>query len=979
MYVQAFYDKNLDKVLISERLDDGRRVLNSYKPVYEFYIPDSEYGEYTSIYGERCKKLTFDNGWEFYKARKQYKELGVKTFEAYFNIINKTIYKHYKDCKVPNLHKSFIDIEVDRAGYEYLTVKQLIDKACCPINAISLYNNWQDKLYTLMLCPETLKFEEAKAICDKFENCYLFEQESNLLKVMIGLLEDMDCISSWNGSFFDYPYIVRRIENVLGVGESKALCLWDVIPIQIEKKNDFGETSIGYDFAGKWFSDYIELYKKHERGKKESYSLNSIAELELGEEKVQHDESLEDMYRYRYEDFIKYNRQDTMLVKRLDDKLKYIDSHNVQAHDIPCQLEQTMGTVGAGDQSIINEAHLNNEIVPDKVEGLNPEFNSIIPPGAYCADPIVKGLVEWVFSFDMNSLYPTTIRTLNMSPETIIGQVQLSITLPKLYRKMEENNIYKNKAERIPDWGELWGGLWATDEYNEIMNQTDTILSLKMNNGEVHTLTAKQIYDIIFSENSNIGISAFGTLFRTDKDGLIPNIFSKWYGQRKEFKKQMFKYEAMLTGVKIEDNDLLSKLSNIQYQELKDIQVYDVNKLQELVDNKDIDGIKQFIKDNNLYIENGIILPKDEKQKNYLESMVNEYDLKQYIKKIQLNSMYGLLLNSSSIFYDFRLGASTTMSGRQVVKHLTAKANELLCGKYEAIGYCAQYNDTDSVYCYVKNEAFQQTHPDFDFTFDNVKKLSDEVTDKINESFPQKMKDIFHCTDKAAELQKAAKEVVATKGLFISKKRYALGVIEHDGFIVGTSDNPEMKIMGIQVKRSDTPQIVRSVLKKMLSSLLTTGNTDDLQKILKNFKKNDWQKLKPWQKGKPSAVNKLTFYTKEYQKTGKCSVGQVMASINWNNMIDMMGDKKSPKILDGAKVIVCKLKEGNVYNMNSIALPIDLNIIPQWFKDLPFDEQKMAGSVVNKTIESIFGVLNIDLSLDNLDDPFEDSDFIITF
>ena len=95
-------------------------------------------------------------------------------------------------------------------------------------------------------------------------------------------------------------------------------------------------------------------------------------------------------------------------------------------------------------------------------------------------------------------------------------------------------------------------------------------------------------------------------------------------------------------------------------------------------------------------VENGIILPKDEKQKNYLESMVSEYDLKQYIKKIQLNSMYGLLLNSSSVFYDFRLGASTTMSGRQVVKHLTAKANELLCGKYEAIGYCAQYNDTDS-------------------------------------------------------------------------------------------------------------------------------------------------------------------------------------------------------------------------------------------------------------------------------------------
>lgn len=979
MFVQGYYDRVRDKVLVSERLDNGKRILNEFAPIYEFYVEDSEYGEYTSIYGERCKKLTAHNKNEWFMLKKQYE--GVKTFEKNFNIVNKVLYKNYKDAGVPKLHKSFIDIEVDRAGFEYLTVKELIEKACCPINAVSVYNDWEDKLYTFMLCPETLKWEEAREICGKFDNCILFESESELLPCLIGVLDDMDTLAGWNTNNFDYPYITRRIENILGQGQSAGLCLWGVEPKCMEKKGDFGERHLEYEFVGKWFADYLLLYKKHERGKKESYKLDSIAELELGENKVQHEESLEDMYRNRYEDFIRYNRQDTMLVKRLDDKLKYIDAHNVQAHDIPCTLEQTMGTVAAGDQSIINEAHNNNEIVPDKIDGVNPEFNGVVPPGAYCADPIIKGLVEWIFSFDMNSLYPTTIRTLNMSPETIIGQVELSITLPKLYQRMEEENIYKNKAERIPDWGELWGGLWAVDEYNEILNQTDTLLTLKFINGEKHTLTAKQIYNIIFNNNSNIGLSAFGTLFRTDKDGLIPNIFTKWYGQRKEFKKLMFKYESMLNGIKVEDENLLKELSNIQYQKIKDTKEYNVNKLQELVNNKDINYIKEFIKDNNLCIENGIILPKDKKQKNYLESMVNEYDLKQYIKKIQLNSMYGLLLNSSSTFYDFRLGASTTMSGRQVVKHLTAKANELLCGKYEAIGYCAQYNDTDSVYCYVKNEAFERTHPNFEFTFDNVKKLSDEVAEGINQSFPQKMKDIFHCTEKASELQKAAKEVVAGKGLFIAKKRYALGVLEHDGFIVGTDDNPEMKIMGIQVKRSDTPTIVRNLLKNMLKSLLTTGNTDNLQKILKDFKQTDWQNLKPWQKGTPKAVNKLTFYTNEYNKTGKCTVGHVMGAINWNNLIAMNNDRKSPKIKDGDKVIVCKMKDGNIYNMKSVAYPIDLNILPKWFKELPFDEQKMSGSVVDKTIESVFGVLGIDLSLDSIqeDMPEEIANFIQTY
>ena len=144
----------------------------------------------------------------------------------------------------------------------------------------------------------------------------------------------------------------------------------------------------------------------------------------------------------------------------------------------------------------------------------------------------------------------------------MVAQVQLNITLPRLWKKIEEEKLWKNVKERKPDWGAAWGGLWAVDEYWEIKNQTNTVLTLQFVEGGEIQKTAKEIYDIIFADNSNLNISAFGTIYRTDKKGLIPSILGKWFGQRKEYKKEMFKYEAMATGVQIEDEKLLKLLES---------------------------------------------------------------------------------------------------------------------------------------------------------------------------------------------------------------------------------------------------------------------------------------------------------------------------------------------------------------------------------------------------------------------------------
>jgi hypothetical protein len=128
---------------------------------------------------------------------------------------------------------------------------------------------------------------------------------------------------------------------------------------------------------------------------------------------------------------------------------------------------------------------------------------------------------------------------------------------------------------------------------------------------------------------------------------------------------------------------------------------------------------------------------------------------------------------------------------------------------------------------------------------------------------------------------------------------------------------------------------------------------------IKDFK-HTLSEQESWTKGSPKSVNNLTNHTNNWKKTGKCGVGHAMAAINWNYLREMNGDNYSMKIIDGMKIVVCKLKP-NALKMNSIAYPTDELRLPQWFKDLPFDDNEMENSLVNDKIDNLLGVLNWDL------------------
>jgi hypothetical protein len=205
---------------------------------------------------------------------------------------------------------------------------------------------------------------------------------------------------------------------------------------------------------------------------------------------------------------------------------------------------------------------------------------------------------------------------------------------------------------------------------------------------------------------------------------------------------------------------------------------------------------------------------------------------------------------------------------------------------------------------------------------------------------------------------KAGRELVAEKGLFIKKKRYAVLIYDLEGKRLDVDGKPgKVKAMGLDLKRSDTPKFVQDFLSEILLDVLTGAEREAIIEKVRNFKL-EFKELPAWQKGTPKRVNNLTKYTAAELKEGRANMpGHVRAAMNWNNLKRIYQDNYSTAIVDGMKTIVCKLRD-NPLGYTSVGYPTDVAHIPQWFKDLPFDDGLMETTIVDQKVENLLGVLN---------------------
>jgi hypothetical protein len=288
--------------------------------------------------------------------------------------------------------------------------------------------------------------------------------------------------------------------------------------------------------------------------------------------------------------------------------------------------------------------------------------------------------------------------------------------------------------------------------------------------------------------------------------------------------------------------------------------------------------------------------------------------------------------------------------------------NESVTGDYNHEGPAIVYGDTDS--CYFT--AYPALKPQIDsgeLTWDKETciGLYDGIADQANESFPAFMEKAFHAPRKNGAIIKAGRELIGDRSIFITKKRYAINIFDKEG---KRKDKDgalgDIKAMGLDLKRADTPKYVQEFLMDVLEMVLQRGkNREEVIERVKEFKRVLVEQ-DSWTKGSPKSVNNLTKHTQVFEKTGKCGVGHARAAINWNYLRRMNGDNYSQQIVDGMKIIVCKLKP-NPLGFNSIAYPVDELRLPTWFKELPFDDGAMESTLVDEKVDNLLGVLNWDI------------------
>jgi DNA polymerase elongation subunit (family B) len=858
----------------------GIRKYQEYPANYVFYYDDNR-GKFKSIYGTPVSRFSTRNNKEFRKEVRMHS--GKQLYESDINPIFRCLEENYKDQNAPEIHTAFFDIEVDfHKDRGFSPVEDPFNA----ITAISVYLNWLDQLVTLAVPPKHLSMETAQELVAEFENTILFEKEEDMLKMFLDLIDDADVLSGWNSEGYDIPYTVNRITRVLSKDDTRKFCLWGQFPKKRVFER-FGAEQETYDLVGRVHMDYMQLYRKYTYEERHSYSLDAISEYELGERKTQFEGTLDQLYNQHFRTFIEYNRQDTALLDKLDKKLRFLELASELAHANTVLLQTTMGAVAVTEQAIINEAHEQGVVVPNRKQRLDSEDNQAA--GAYVAYPR-KGIHEWVGSVDINSLYPSAIRAMNMGPETIVGQLRQTMT---------DRFIKDRMAKNGGKFAEAWEGVFAALEYTSVMNnEIGTEITIDWQDGTESTHSAAEVWSVIFDSHQPWILTANGTILSYEKKGIIPGLLERWYAERKEMQA----------------------------------------KKKDATDPKDIAF----------------------------------WDKRQLVKKINLNSLYGAILNPGCRFFDKRIGQSTTLTGRSIAKHMDAYLNECITGEYDHVGAAVIYGDTDS--CYFSAWPALKAEVEegrMEWSKETCIALYDSLADQVNESFPGFMEQAFHCPRDMGSLIKCGRETVADRGLFITKKRYAVNAVDIEGKRLDVDGKiGKTKATGLDLKRSDTPKVIQEFLLEILNKLLAGAQRDELIEHIRAFK-YEFKERPGWEKGSPKRVNNLTMYGAKEAKEGKANMpGHVRAALNWNNLKRMNGDNYSMQIVDGMKTIVCKLKS-NALGWTSIGYPTDEQRLPQWFTELPFDDSLMEATVVDGKVDNLLGVLDWDLaSATNTDNTF---------
>ena len=781
MYQAIHYEKRKNKIHL---WDDRKGHL--IIPFKKYAYVKNQTGLHFTLDGDKVKKVyDWDND-------------DPNLFESDVPILTRFLVDQYTDSDdvSEGIRTLFFDIEV-----EVVDGFPDVMKANEKITSIAFYDELTEKYFCYTL-DEQRKLQNYEKDDEVVE---LFQSEYELLTKFYQKYVEISphILSGWNSEFFDIPYLYNRSVNVLGKSVADMLSpIRDVMYSEYKKK---------HTIAGVSSLDYLTLYRKFSPNQQSSYRLDYIGELEIGMKKIEYQGTLNDLYEKDLDKFIEYNIRDVRILVELDKKLDFINIARGIAHLGHVPYEDVMMSSRYLEGAILVYLKKIGVVAPNKPPRPKKMDDGDKFAGAYVQPP-QRGRHDWVYDLDITSMYPSVIRSLNISPETKVGKIEG----------------------------------WNAEEFlKKDLQKTYTLCN--RNGKEIDKISNTDLGDYL--ENTGLSIASNGVMYRTDKQGLIPALLTKWFNERVEMRKLVKKFN-----------------------------------------------------------EEG-----DKEKESY-------FDRRQYLQKILLNSLYGVLGLPVFRFYDLDNAEATTLTGQALIKFSKKITNHFYNTELGTDDDFVIYIDTDSIFAsavpLIKKRYPNEKLSEVMMT-QRIMEICGEVQDYLNNSYNYFSKKFLN-VDVDKHVFDIKQEVVATTGLFITKKRYGLHIINDAGRKVNT-----IHVKGLDTVRSNFAVAMKELLGQVLSDILAKVPKEQIDERISKFKRN-MNMLHYDVMANPIGVKGIGKYEVKdddspFSTYKKGAPVHVKAAINYNSLLQHWYEgRKYEKIGNGNKIKWVYLKD-NEFGFDTIA------------------------------------------------------------
>ena len=416
------------------------------------------------------------------------------------NIHTKFLIDKYGDDDTPSVtHREvFFDIEIEMGG---ALTPEYIKQAPKPVTSIAWWDRQVDE-WKIIIVDKERKLEHT--VDSQGREVIPVSRETDLLDKFISMMEEIqpDILIGYNSDYFDIPYLYYRIKNTMGDRTVKRLS-----PINVIEERHWDE-DMPVRIAGVASLDYMRLHKKYSFKDEPSYKLDSLGEKYVGQKKIEYEGSLDRLFAEDKEKFIEYNFVDVLILKKLDEKFKYIDLTKNLAHKGKVSYEEVYQSSRIHDGAISSWLISQGTVPPNK--DLDPLTKKNYA-GGYLFCP-KTGIYNYMFDEDLTSLYPSIIMSLNIGKETYVGRVL---------------DLFDDRNNRL--------GL--NDLEAMAAQDPEATIPLENTARKQQNMPVKDIVNKIKSHN--LAVSANGVMFRTDKKSALSVILDTWFDERVKYKKAM--------------------------------------------------------------------------------------------------------------------------------------------------------------------------------------------------------------------------------------------------------------------------------------------------------------------------------------------------------------------------------------------------------------------------------------------------------